>query len=72
MSFEEALDLLGDNEAFRATVYAINTLLIEKGIYQTRELEEMVCEYAENFKAGFTGKSKRAKGTSRATVHANP
>ncbi len=33
MSFEEAMRLASRDEAFKATIYAMNTLLIHKGIY---------------------------------------
>ena len=72
MNINEALDLLGDDESFRATIYAMNTLLIERGVYSAEEFEEMVCEYAESFKAGFSGRARRPKTTSRETVRANP
>lgn len=72
MTLNEALDILGEDQAFRATLYAMNTLLIEKGIYTTDQFEEMVCEYAANYRAGFAGKSKKPKPTSRETVPAIP
>lgn len=37
IDYEEALERLSAEEAFRATVYAMNTLLIEKGFYSTEE-----------------------------------
>jgi hypothetical protein len=37
ISFEEALEVLSSDEAFKATVYAMNTLLIEKGVYSPEE-----------------------------------
>jgi len=33
MSFEGALGSLSRDERFKATVYAMNTLLIQKGVY---------------------------------------
>jgi hypothetical protein len=53
MSFKEALELMGKDEAFRATVYAMNTLLIEKGVYSPAEFEQLFCEHAINFKRSF-------------------
>ena len=56
MTFKDAFDLMGRDEAFRATVYAMNTLLIKKGVYTTREFEQLFCEHAVNFKRAFSGK----------------
>jgi len=36
MSFEEALAVASRDEGFKATVYAMNTLLVHKGIYTQR------------------------------------
>ncbi len=47
MSFEQALELLSRDESFRATVYAMNTLLIHKGIYTQQEFEQLVVEWAQ-------------------------
>jgi hypothetical protein len=46
MSYEKALDLLTRDERFRATVYAMNTLLIHKGIYTQQEFQKLVVEWA--------------------------
>ena len=46
MSFQEALDLLSRDERFKATVYAMNTLLIQKGIYSPAEFEKLFTEWA--------------------------
>ena len=35
--YEDALDSLTDDERFKATVYAMNTLLIQKGLYSAEE-----------------------------------
>lgn len=37
ISFDEALEVLSSDEAFKATVYAMNTLLINKGVYSPEE-----------------------------------
>jgi len=37
IEYEEALEKLSQDEAFRATVYAMNTLLIQKGFYSAEE-----------------------------------
>jgi len=71
MSFEEAYEIMGRDEAFRATVYAMNTLLIGKGLYRAEEFEELFIEHAINFQNGFRGKSQRQPGTSRETVRAS-
>ncbi len=47
MSFEEALESLSRDERFKATVYAMNSLLIQKGIYSPQEFERMFTEWAE-------------------------
>ena len=47
MSFEEALDTLSRDERFKATVYAMNSLLIQKGIYAPEEFGQMFKEWAE-------------------------
>lgn len=46
MSFEEALDVLARDERFHATVYAMNSLLISKGVYTRKEFESLVKEWA--------------------------
>jgi hypothetical protein len=70
MTFKEALDLMGEDESFRATVYAMNTLLIKKGIYKSSEFEQLVCEHAINSQRGFRGAKSKAE-TSRAAVPAS-
>ncbi len=45
MSFEEALNLASRDEAFKATIYAMNTLLIDKGIYTREEFESLFVEW---------------------------
>jgi hypothetical protein len=67
MTFKEAFQLMGKDEAFRATVYAMNTLLIEKGVYTAEEFEKLFCEHAVNFKRSFCGKNDVVE-TSRETV----
>ena len=47
ISFEEALEVLSREERFMATVYAMNTLLIEKGIYSTEELDFHIRQWAQ-------------------------
>ncbi len=45
MSYEEALDLVSRDDKFKATVYAMNTLLIYKGIYTPDEFEKLFVEW---------------------------
>jgi len=72
MTFEEAFELMGRDEAFRATVYAMNTLLTDKGIYSAEEFQALFIEHAINFRRkGPSGKGQRSE-TPRGAVHANP
>jgi hypothetical protein len=45
MSFEEALERISRDESFKATVYAMNTLLIHKGIYTQQEFQDLFVEW---------------------------
>jgi hypothetical protein len=45
MSFDEAIQLASREERFMATVYAMNTLLIEKGVYSKAEFEARFVEW---------------------------
>lgn len=54
MSFDKAIENASRDERFRATVYAMNTLLIHKGIYTQKEFEELFVEW--------TRKEERKKG----------
>lgn len=45
MSFEEALDLATRDDGFKATVYAMNTLLIHKGVYTQEEFQKLFLEW---------------------------
>jgi hypothetical protein len=47
MSFEEALAMASRDEGFRATVYAMNTLLIHKGVYTQEEFQKLFVEWVE-------------------------
>jgi hypothetical protein len=47
MTFQEALALAGKNDAFRAAIYAMNTLLIRKGIYTQEEFKALFVEWVE-------------------------
>jgi len=45
MSFEEAMQLAGRDDRFKATVYAMNTLLIHKGVYTAEEFQQLFSEW---------------------------
>jgi hypothetical protein len=49
MKFENAVKQMNKAERFRATVYAMNTLLLHKGIYTKAEFERLFCEHARKF-----------------------
>jgi hypothetical protein len=46
ISFEEAMEKLSRDERFRATVYSMNTLLVQKGIYSPEEFEFQFRQFA--------------------------
>ena len=46
MSFEQAIEALSRDERFRATVYAMNTLLQQKGVYSPEEFESHFLQFA--------------------------
>lgn len=45
MSFDEAIALASREERFMGTVYAMNTLLVQKGIYSHQEFERLFTEW---------------------------
>jgi hypothetical protein len=45
MSFEEAMQIANRDERFKATVFAMNTLLILKGIYTAEEFQQLFSEW---------------------------
>jgi hypothetical protein len=47
MSYDEAMRLASRDEAFKATVYAMNSLLIQKGIYTQAEFEQLFTEWVK-------------------------
>ena len=47
ISFEEAMEKLSRDDRFRATVYAMNTLLVQKGIYAPEEFEFQFRQFAK-------------------------
>lgn len=46
LEFRAAIDRLSREDRFRATVSAMNTLLIQKGIYTQEEFEALFCQWA--------------------------
>jgi hypothetical protein len=47
IGFDEAMEKLSREERFRATVYAMNTLLVQKGIYSPEEFEFQFRQFAQ-------------------------
>jgi hypothetical protein len=47
MSFEEAMEVASRDEGFKASVYAMNTLLIQKGVYTQEEFQVFFVEWVE-------------------------
>jgi hypothetical protein len=50
ISFEAAMEKLSSDERFRATVYSMNTLLVQKGIYSPEEFEFQFRQFAEKLR----------------------
>jgi hypothetical protein len=50
VTFDEALAILSRDERFRATVYAMNTLLVQKGVYSPDEFEFQFRQWAQKAK----------------------
>lgn len=68
MSFEEALAVASREESFKATVYAMNTLLIHKGIYTQEELQALFVEWVEKEQRRKSPVSRRAEASSVISV----
>jgi hypothetical protein len=47
ISFDDAMEQLSREERFRATVYSMNTLLVQKGIYSPEEFEFQFRQFAQ-------------------------
>jgi hypothetical protein len=47
ISFPEAMERLSRDDRFRATVYAMNTLLVQKGVYSPEEFEFQFRQFAQ-------------------------
>jgi hypothetical protein len=63
MSFEEALAWASRDDGFKASVYAMNTLLIHKGIYTRAEFQALFVEWVETEQRRKAPESKRAEAT---------
>jgi hypothetical protein len=63
MSFEEALTLASRDEGFKATVYAMNTLLIHKGIYTQEEFQGLFVEWVEKEQRRKVAEPRRAEAS---------
>jgi hypothetical protein len=63
MSFEEAMEIATRDERFMATIYAMNTLLINKGVYSREEFRALFVEWV--------GKEERKKTRSKASTSQN-
>ena len=61
MSFDEALTLASRDEGFKATVYAMNTLLIHKGVYTQEEFQTLFVEWVEKEQRRKAFEPKRAE-----------
>ena len=64
MSFEEALALATRDESFKATVYAMNTLLIHKKIYTQEEFQTLFVEWVQKEQKRRAAESGRAEHSS--------
>jgi hypothetical protein len=67
MSFDELVEVASRDERFMATVYAMNTLLIHKGIYTQQEFEDLVVEW---MKKEHRKKNGKRQATSEAALAA--
>lgn len=66
MSYEEAIEKASRDEAFMATVYAMNTLLIHKGIYTAQEYRHLFTEWVEKEE-----RKKARHGASHSQAHSS-
>ncbi|HKS65633.1 MAG TPA: hypothetical protein VJR26_00220 [Candidatus Acidoferrales bacterium] len=66
MSFDEAIEMASRDERFMATVYTMNTLLVQKGIYTQKEFEQLFVEWIgkENQKKRRPGAETTARAAS--------
>jgi hypothetical protein len=68
MLFEEALAAASRDEGFKATVYAMNTLLIHKGVYTQDEFQALFIEWVEKEQKRRTPVARRAEASSAISV----
>lgn len=47
ISFEDSMEKLSRDDRFRATVYAMNTLLVQEGVYSPEEFEFQFRQFAQ-------------------------
>jgi hypothetical protein len=47
ISFNDAMERMSRDDRFRATIYAVNTLLVQKGVYSPEEFEFQFCQFAQ-------------------------
>jgi hypothetical protein len=47
ISVQQASEILSREERFMATVYAMNSLLIHKGVYTQQEFDSLFCRWAK-------------------------
>ena len=60
ISFEDAMKKLSRDDRFRATLYAMNTLLVQKGIYSPEEFQLQFRQFArKQFSQGNSGNLNR-------------
>jgi hypothetical protein len=64
MPFEEALALASRDQGFKATVYAMNTLLIHRGIYTLEEFQTLFVEWVEKEQRRKAPEVRRAETSS--------
>jgi hypothetical protein len=69
MSFDEALELASRDERFMATVYAMNTLLIQKGIYTQKEFQTLFVEWVKKEQRKVTLQEKSTAHGRVASAH---
>ena len=66
MSYEEAVAALSRDEKFQSMFYAMNTLLIHRGIYTREEFQQLVVEWTMKE----LRKKARISGPARASIPA--
>jgi hypothetical protein len=69
MSFDEAVELASRDERFMATVYAMNTLLIQKGIYTQKEFQTLFVEWVKKEQRKTSLQEKSDAHTGVASAH---